>query len=225
MYTAGPAFFFPKGPPAGTLLSTYCQGFDKYGVYANGYGGTYDQLIQANSAECGYVPFQITFATSGAELSENNRLMSFASTPGYNYCKAGRPKGSGKWYYEVEYVETRSQGYSVGVIDNSYALVQNVYPPNSVDYASTNNGQRVRAGVETVFNAGVETGVRGIGLDLDNNTITYYVNGENLGVMYSNMTGSNYVPWISSYTSGGYAIIRLRATPLYLPAGYTFWGA
>ena len=30
------------------------------GRYANGSGGTYDQLIQANSAECGYSPGQFT---------------------------------------------------------------------------------------------------------------------------------------------------------------------
>ena len=47
-------------PPAGTLLSTFCSGFNKMGRYANGSGGTYDQLIQANSAECGYAPGQFT---------------------------------------------------------------------------------------------------------------------------------------------------------------------
>jgi hypothetical protein len=42
-------------PVAGTLLSTYCVSYDKYGTYADGSGGTYDALIQANSADCGYV--------------------------------------------------------------------------------------------------------------------------------------------------------------------------
>jgi hypothetical protein len=42
-------------PPNGTLLSTYCSGYDKYGTYANGSGGTYTALIQANSTDCGYV--------------------------------------------------------------------------------------------------------------------------------------------------------------------------
>ena len=42
-------------PPNGTLLSTYCSGYDKYGTYADGSGGTYTALIQANSTDCGYV--------------------------------------------------------------------------------------------------------------------------------------------------------------------------
>jgi hypothetical protein len=41
-------------PADGTLLSTHCVGYDKYGTYADGSGGTYDLLIEANSADCGY---------------------------------------------------------------------------------------------------------------------------------------------------------------------------
>jgi hypothetical protein len=40
---------------AGTLLSTYCSGFDLYGTYADGAGGTYNALIAHNSPTCGYV--------------------------------------------------------------------------------------------------------------------------------------------------------------------------
>ena len=39
---------------SGTLLSTYCTGFDLYGTYADGAGGTYNALIAYNSATCGY---------------------------------------------------------------------------------------------------------------------------------------------------------------------------
>ena len=39
-------------PTAGTLLSTFCNGNDQYGTYADGSGGTYNQLIQANSSAC-----------------------------------------------------------------------------------------------------------------------------------------------------------------------------
>lgn len=54
------------GPPAGTLLSTYCSGFDLYGTYANGSGGSYNSLIESNSASCGWYPAS-------------------TSTPGYDY--------------------------------------------------------------------------------------------------------------------------------------------
>lgn len=44
-------------PPArGTLLENFCNGFDKYGRYADGSGGSYDELVESNSTECGYIP-------------------------------------------------------------------------------------------------------------------------------------------------------------------------
>ena len=40
----------------GTLFSTYCVGTDQWGVYANGAGGTYNQVILTNSPSCGFKP-------------------------------------------------------------------------------------------------------------------------------------------------------------------------
>ena len=63
----------PVYPPRGNLLSTYCKGFDKWGVYTNGTGGTYDQLIQSNSTDCGWTdddPNAFTFENiTNAEIS------------------------------------------------------------------------------------------------------------------------------------------------------------
>jgi hypothetical protein len=39
----------------GTLTGTYCSGYDLYGTYYNGAGGTYGQLIESLSESCGYV--------------------------------------------------------------------------------------------------------------------------------------------------------------------------
>jgi hypothetical protein len=51
-------------PAAGTLLSQVCQEpFDLVGTYADGSGGTYTQLIEANSPTCGYQP-PFTFSVS-----------------------------------------------------------------------------------------------------------------------------------------------------------------
>ncbi len=43
-------------PTNGTLLRTQCNGFDKYGIYADGNCGETSNLIQSNSSDCGYVP-------------------------------------------------------------------------------------------------------------------------------------------------------------------------
>jgi hypothetical protein len=45
-----------KYPAKGVLLSTLCKGYDQYGKYADGSGGSYEQLIAANSSNCGYTP-------------------------------------------------------------------------------------------------------------------------------------------------------------------------
>lgn len=43
-------------PPRGTLLGAFCQDEDKYGVFADGDGGFTIELIQSQSADCGYDP-------------------------------------------------------------------------------------------------------------------------------------------------------------------------
>ena len=45
-----------KYPAKGVLLSTLCKGYDQYGKYADGNGGSYEQLIATNSSNCGYTP-------------------------------------------------------------------------------------------------------------------------------------------------------------------------
>ena len=41
-------------PPGGEPSGTYCQGFDLWGKYTDGNGGFINQLIKANSTECGF---------------------------------------------------------------------------------------------------------------------------------------------------------------------------
>ena len=43
-------------PAKGTLISTLCKGYDQYGKYADGSGGSYESLIASNSPSCGYTP-------------------------------------------------------------------------------------------------------------------------------------------------------------------------
>jgi hypothetical protein len=50
------SFVEPTHPLRGTLLNTLCKGYNQYGVYADGNGGSYEQLIEVNSSTCGYTP-------------------------------------------------------------------------------------------------------------------------------------------------------------------------
>jgi hypothetical protein len=45
----------PNYPSAGTLIKKYCEGYDQYGTYADGNGGTYNNIIEVHSLACGYV--------------------------------------------------------------------------------------------------------------------------------------------------------------------------
>lgn len=49
-------FVEPTYSVKGTFIKNICKGYDQYGVYANGNGGTYEELIQSNSPDCGYTP-------------------------------------------------------------------------------------------------------------------------------------------------------------------------
>ena len=49
-------FVEPTYPVKGTFIKNICKGYDQYGVYANGNGGTYEELIEVNSTICGYTP-------------------------------------------------------------------------------------------------------------------------------------------------------------------------
>lgn len=49
------SFIEPTYTAKGTLLNTFCKGYDQYGNYADGNGKSYEELIQTNSIVCGYV--------------------------------------------------------------------------------------------------------------------------------------------------------------------------
>lgn len=49
--------------PAGTPISYSCVFKDKYGTFSDGHGGTYTQLIEVNSADCGFNTDQTIYLT------------------------------------------------------------------------------------------------------------------------------------------------------------------
>jgi hypothetical protein len=58
----------------GTILGYHCNGFNKVGIYANGFGGTYDQIIQIDSHDCGY---DKDFSTAVKKLTVQDRQKLF----------------------------------------------------------------------------------------------------------------------------------------------------
>lgn len=45
-----------KYPPKDSLLRAYCKVRDNMGIFADGFGNTYEKIIELNSPQCGYVP-------------------------------------------------------------------------------------------------------------------------------------------------------------------------
>jgi hypothetical protein len=84
----------PKYPETGTFIKKLCKGYDRYHIYADGNGGTYEELVETNSADCGYTPPPTNGGggtggggRGGGDMSSRNPTM-----PGnYNNGQAGGP--------------------------------------------------------------------------------------------------------------------------------------
>lgn len=58
-------------PPKGALLSVYCNNLNRLGVYADGNGGSYEEIIEVDSERCGYVEQKpIQYPEQGTLLSK-----------------------------------------------------------------------------------------------------------------------------------------------------------
>lgn len=58
-------------PPKGALLSIYCNNLNRMGVYADGNGGSYEEIIEVDSERCGYVEQKpIQYPEQGTLLSK-----------------------------------------------------------------------------------------------------------------------------------------------------------
>lgn len=93
-------------PPAGTLIKYECRGFDEWGTYTDGSGGTYDAILKRNSADCGYVapttPPTQTNPPAGTVLG--------TSCSGFNLQEI-RANGSGGTYNVTIAVNSPQCGY------------------------------------------------------------------------------------------------------------------
>jgi len=68
-------------PEAGSLLSTYCENFNLYGIYADGNGMSYYTVIENNSLVCGFTTTTTsTTTTSTSTTSTTSTTTSTSST-------------------------------------------------------------------------------------------------------------------------------------------------
>jgi hypothetical protein len=68
-----------KPPNEPDLVSTFCEGFDKYATYSRADGTTFNELIQVNSYECGYREPPINYNGTLTSSPESFTLISFSN--------------------------------------------------------------------------------------------------------------------------------------------------
>jgi hypothetical protein len=140
-------------PSAGTLLSFYCNGRNKMGVYADGNNGIYNQLIEYNSTDCGYV--EPNEAVSGP----------IHVAPGVGFTaniSGGAPNSSVSWTVTPpggvpgSSLSANLDGAGTGVFNN----VVLTYPPGQYTYtftfSATGNVRTYKVIVDYTYNNGFQ---------------------------------------------------------------------
>jgi len=192
---------------SGTLKEYFCSGYDSYGRYWDGSGGTYDTLLESNSATCGYgnVPDSFTLAdqtgkepdatytststVTVAGLSDNNITISASlqsTTSGATAETRVRTSSAAAW----------------GAWSSSSKSVKNDY---QVQVRLT-TGTAFSTSYETTLNIGGVTSVFSVSTRAANTTPTV--------VMPANISDSNKdITYVRSFTvSGLEALITLSVT-------------
>lgn len=59
-------------PPHGTPMGSTCRGNNYVNLFADGNGGTYDEIVEYNSSRCGYISTTTTTTTSRAPITRPN---------------------------------------------------------------------------------------------------------------------------------------------------------
>lgn len=115
-------------PASGTLLSTYCVGYDKYGTYANGSCGTYSQLIESNSADCGYIQ-ATTPAVAAGVVTQNSVEFTITNNDEdtaviYWQIRSGSSSGTvvANGYFQAYYNDYETVGYYSASANTTYYL-------------------------------------------------------------------------------------------------------
>lgn len=169
---------------------------------------------------------------AGVALSNGNLTATVAGGSVSVRGTQGR-SGSGKRYYEI-HVDAGSDGGGVDTVVGvgSAAALLTTYvgnsnhsfgwwgnPGASTFYASG-------TGSSASYAAGYVTGdVIGIMLDLDSNQIGFSRQGVDKGIAGSVTAGQTYYPMVSHQNGGKNTAHFAAASLLYLPSGYSAWGA
>jgi hypothetical protein len=125
---------------------------------------------------------------SGGNLSQGNTKLT--ADGGWDGVRATiHYPSSGKWYAEL-YVNSRSTGVTVGVLDSTRPIVGDLAADSGGYVYNSGDGQKYNNGSNSSYGATWGTGdTISVLWDADTNTLVFYKNGVSQGTAWSGLTG------------------------------------
>jgi hypothetical protein len=147
-------------------------------------------------------------------MSEGNLQWMWSSSGNYHtHGKGTFSVDSGKWYWEVYKLSSRTDSEAIGIASDQTSpwrdgrQIIGAQETNGV-YAYSTEGKKWKDGSDggSYGSSWSANDIIGVALDLDNGTITFYKNGSSQGTAYSDLSSSSYGGWspaVSGYGQSG----------------------
>lgn len=176
--------YVPPPPEAGTNLGTVCQGFDLYNRIADGNYGETLVLSAINSRSCGYVPPPPPPFTPTTLDTNFKSASTVIDANGYQAIPVGSVRTvasvySGRWSWEVS---SNTNFGVVGITTTDLTNTQNLGVTATSFGLDLATGEIVNNGIRAAYTTPVPAGgIVSVHLDFVAETLSFSVNGTNLG--------------------------------------------
>jgi len=163
-------------------------------------GSTYDAMIDSPTLSAAASNYAVLNPLSnyGYTLTSGNLLATLSSSGAYNYQTRGSMAvSSGKWYFELGMGTISGTGTPIiGVCDPSLANTTGLSTSTSAWLYYGYNGQKYNGSGTAYGSTWGSNANLAVALDMDNGTITFYLNGTSQGTAFTNLSGKTVTPVI-----------------------------
>jgi len=139
---------------------------------------------------------------AGLTISEDGLELTKSAASGHALCLGDILMSDGITYFEVT-IKTFVSGVNIGVaLDNGWSsmYMNNYTGSNAQSWDYCNTGHKINAGAQATYGPPYQQGDKiGVLVNLDNGSLTFYLNGKNLGKAYDLQKNTSYRPSISLY--------------------------
>jgi hypothetical protein len=164
--------------------------------------------------------WNIRYGTSGLTYSDSNRRV--ADSTAANAALALVPKSTGKHYFEVEVIALSAGTTRIGIREALSLVAPGAgFPATAGDYGYQSGGNKQSSGGIVAYSSGFSVGqYPAILWDGDAGSLSFGVNGVDLGVAFSGIAGA-YLPGVGGSAAG--TDVRVPTTPAFSYPGYAPW--